>query len=206
MTPLPRVILFSRVPAPGRAKTRLIPALGAAGAAALQARLGVRLAARLREQARATPYDLELCYTGGSEAQAREWLGSGLRYRPQGEGDLGQRMARALHRALAEGAPRAVLVGSDLPGLMGEHLTQALAALDRRPLALGPSLDGGYYLVGLARPAPNLLDPPHWESLAGVQARAAALGLEAKLISPLRDLDTPADLAYWRAQDSGFFA
>ncbi len=206
MSLLPRVILFSRLPAPGQVKTRLIPVLGARGAAALQQRLGQRLAVRLLVQAQATPYDLELCSTGGGEEQARAWLGEGLLYAEQGGGDLGRRMARALHRALDQGAPRAVLVGSDLPGLSGAQVATALDRLRRSPLVLGPSLDGGYYLVGLSRPAPGLLEPPHWQDLAGVRARAAELGLEPSFVTALRDLDTPADLEFWREQDPALFS
>jgi rSAM/selenodomain-associated transferase 1 len=203
---LPRVIFFSRLPEPGKVKTRLIPALGAQGAARLQRRLGLRLLARLRGLARETPLELELCFTGGSEDQARAWLGKGILYRQQGPGDLGRRMERALHRALAEGAPRAVLVGSDLPGLQGAHVAQALEELRRRALVLGPSTDGGYYLVGLARPAPGLLAPPHWESLAALSARAAEWGLEPALLPTLRDLDTPGDLVFWRDNDPKLLA
>ncbi|MBU4563887.1 MAG: TIGR04282 family arsenosugar biosynthesis glycosyltransferase [Desulfarculus sp.] len=198
---LPRLILFSRLPLAGRAKTRLAPALGAGGAAQLQDRVARRLAGRMEGLAERLPLELELCYTGGKREQAQAWLGAGFACREQGGGHLGARMARALERALKQGAPKAVLVGSDLPGLDQAILEQALAALERSPLALGPSLDGGYYLVGQSRPAPGLLEAPHWQSLAALSARAKALGLEPALLPPLRDLDTPGDLAYWREND-----
>lgn len=197
----PRLILFSRLPLAGRAKTRLIPALGAQGAAELQERVARRLAGRMRALAGRLPLELELCYTGGGRAQAQAWLGAGFACRGQGSGHLGARMARALERALNQGAPRVVLVGSDLPGLDGPLLEQALYALEDSPLVLGPSIDGGYYLVGQSRPAPGLLEEPHWPSLAGVSARARALGLAPVLLAPQRDLDTPEDLAYWREND-----
>jgi rSAM/selenodomain-associated transferase 1 len=197
----PRLILFSRLPRAGEAKTRLIPALGAEGAARLQDLVARRLAGRMRELAARLPLELELCYTGGDEAQAQAWLGQGFTLAEQGEGHLGESMAEALERALAQGAPRAVLVGSDLPGLDAPLLAQAFAALESSPLVLGPSSDGGYYLVGQSRPAPGLLDDPHWLDLAGVRERAKALDLEAALLPPQRDLDTQDDLAYWRAHD-----
>lgn len=198
---LSRLILFSRLPLAGRVKTRLAPALGAEGAAILQDRVARRLAGRMEGLAERLPLELELCYTGGKREQAQAWLGPGFACREQGSGHLGARMARALERALKQGAPQAVLVGSDLPGLDQTILEQALAALERSPLALGPSLDGGYYLVGQGRPAPGLLEAPHWRSLAALNARAKALGLEPALLPPLRDLDTPDDLAYWREND-----
>ncbi|MBU1275591.1 MAG: TIGR04282 family arsenosugar biosynthesis glycosyltransferase [Proteobacteria bacterium] len=200
----PRLILFSRLPVAGRVKTRLVPALGAQGAAALQDKLARRLAGRMRELAGRLPLELELCYTGGGEDQARAWLGPAFACVAQKPGHLGQRMAQALARALARGAPRAVLVGSDLPGLDADMLERAFAALERSPLALGPSTDGGYYLVGLSRPAPGLLEEPHWRSLAALSSRAAALGLEPALLPALRDLDTPSDLAYWAERDPQF--
>lgn len=197
----PRLILFSRLPLAGRAKTRLTPALGAEGAAILQDRVARRLAGRMQTLAERMPLELELCYTGGKREQAQAWLGPSFTCREQGSGHLGVRMARALERALKQGAPKAVLVGSDLPGLDEAILEEAFQALDRSPLVLGPSLDGGYYLVGQSRPVPGLLDEPHWRSLAALSARAKALGLEPVLLPPLRDLDTPDDLAYWREND-----
>ncbi len=197
----PRLILFSRLPKAGQAKTRLIPALGARGAAALQERVARRLAERMEVLAGRAPLELELCFTGGGEEEARAWLGPGFVCREQEGGHLGARMAAALERALAQGAPRVVLVGSDLPGLDGAILEEAFRALEKAPLVLGPSHDGGYYLVGLGRPAPGLLAEPSWQSLAALIARAGELNLPFTLLQPLRDLDTPDDLAYWRQRD-----
>ena len=202
MTPSPpRLILFSRLPLAGRAKTRLIPALGAQGAAKLQDRVARRLAGRMQTLAGRMPLELELCYTGGNRTQAQAWLGPEFACREQGPGHLGARMAQALNWALGQGAPKVVLVGSDLPGLDEVILRQAFAALERSPLVLGPSIDGGYYLVGQSHPAPGLLDEPHWQSLAALTARAKTLGLEPVRLPSLRDLDTPGDLAYWREND-----
>lgn len=135
----PRLILFSRLPRAGEAKTRLIPALGAKGAARLQERMARRLAGRMRQLAARLPLELELCYTGGDEAQARAWLGQGFVLREQIQGHLGERMAEALERALAQGAPRAVLVGSDLPGLGAPLLARAFAALESSPWCWVPA-------------------------------------------------------------------
>ncbi|RJX30554.1 MAG: glycosyltransferase [Desulfarculus sp.] len=200
MAALDRLIIFTRLPKPGRAKTRLIPALGAQGAADLQRRLVERLLARARELAVARPLELELCFTDGEVEEARAWLGPGLGYQSQGEGGLGRRMARALHRALAAGAPRVVLVGTDLPDLDQAVLAAALEALQEHDLVLGPAADGGYYLVGLRARAPGLLEGGHGRSLAALRARAAELGLSVFLLPELNDLDTPADLARWQGR------
>ncbi|MEW5912798.1 MAG: TIGR04282 family arsenosugar biosynthesis glycosyltransferase [Thermodesulfobacteriota bacterium] len=199
-----RLIIFTRLPQPGRAKTRLIPALGPQGAADLQRRLVERLLVQARALAAARPLELELCFTDGTAEEARAWLGPGLSYQPQGSGDLGRRMDRALHRALAQGAERVVLVGTDLPELDQAILAAALEALADHDLALGPATDGGYYLVGLRAAAPGLLTGEHGRSLAALRGRAAELGLRTAMLPELSDLDTPADLARWLARpDAG---
>jgi rSAM/selenodomain-associated transferase 2/rSAM/selenodomain-associated transferase 1 len=193
-----QIIVFTRPPVPGRVKTRLIPALGAEGAAALHRRLAEGVLAWAGRLCLSRPVRLEVRHDGGTPDDMRAWLGLAPLYRPQGPGDLGQRMARALNQALAEGARRAVLVGTDLPQLTDEHLAQALEALKRHELVLGPAADGGYYLVGLTRPAPDLFQGVAWggpEVLAQTLAAARAAGLQTALLPELGDLDRPEDLA-----------
>ena len=196
-----RIILFTRYPRPGQAKTRLIPALGAEGAAMLQRFMTQRAAAVLRRAARGRGIGLEVRHTGATEQEMRAWLGEAFAYRPQGGGDLGGRMNRVLGGALAEGCPQAVLVGSDLPDLRPEMLTRALDALESRDLVLGPAKDGGYYLVGLSRPAPDLFAGVDWgtDSVLDVTlARAGQAGLSYALLEELGDVDRPGDLPRWR--------
>ncbi|MFH1059409.1 MAG: TIGR04282 family arsenosugar biosynthesis glycosyltransferase, partial [Pseudomonadota bacterium] len=157
-----RLILFTRWPAPGQAKTRLIPALGPEGAALLHAALTQRALAWCLALIRQHPALLELRCVGAPAAAFRRWLGWAPLIRPQAEGDLGARMHQALSEALAEGADRVVLMGSDCPGLTDAVLAQAFAALHDHDLVLGPATDGGYYLVGLTRPAPELFADITW--------------------------------------------
>jgi len=113
--------------------------------------------------------------------------------------DLGARMAHLAAELLADGHRAALLIGSDLPTLPAAHLTEASRALapGAADLVLGPAEDGGYYLIGLARPAPALFEGIAW-STAGVleatRARARGLGLREHLLPPWYDVDTPADL------------
>ncbi len=194
-----RLIIFTRLPQAGLAKTRLIPALGAEGAARLQSLLAERLLARAQRLAQDMPLAIEVRLTDGTMEEGQAWLGPGPLYSEQGAGDLGQRMERALGRALAQGVARVVLAGSDIPGLDREILAAAFAALRDHDLVLGPAADGGYYLVGLSRPTPGLLSPGHWRTLQAVAQRAAELGMSRALLPKLHDLDTPADLARWQA-------
>lgn len=187
---VPRVALFARFPEPGRAKTRLIPALGAAGAAALHRRLTERALGTLR----ASLLPFELRHTGAPPAAFRAWLGKDIPLADQGEGDLGVRMARA-----AADTP-AILVGSDLPDLAPRHLRAAAAALDTQPAAIGPAEDGGYWLLALREPMPFLFEPMAWGTgtvFADTMTRFAAHGVVPAVLERLADLDRPEDLARW---------
>jgi rSAM/selenodomain-associated transferase 1 len=190
-----KLIIFSRFPEAGIAKTRLIPILGPEGAASLQQRLTERTVGLTRRLAAARAVELELCHSGGRADAMREWLGDDLPLRDQGPGNLGEKMARALARA--EKYRRLVLIGSDCPDLSLEILTAAFNALAAYDLVLGPALDGGYYLIGLSRPAPELFRNQPWgrsELLAATLATAASLGLTYHLLQELADVDRPEDL------------
>jgi rSAM/selenodomain-associated transferase 2/rSAM/selenodomain-associated transferase 1 len=193
-----RLILFTRYPVPGKAKTRLIPALGDVGAAALQRRLVLRTLRTAHKACRATSADLEVRFDGGTAQTMSHWLGDSARFLPQGAGDLGERMARAFEESSR--SPATVIIGSDCPGLTPEVITAAFAHLTETPVVLGPAQDGGYYLVGLSRPMPELFRGIPWgtdrvlaDSLAVLQHR----GCKPALLDPLEDIDRPEDLPAW---------
>jgi len=187
-----RLILFGRYPVPGRTKTRLIPVLGAARAAEFQRHLTERTFKADQSLARRRAVDLEACFEGGSPAKWRRWLGPHLIYSQQRRGDLGERMKAAFQGAFRHGARRVVLHGTDIPGLTPEHLETAFSALRRNDVVLGPSTDGGYWLMGLKKPA-ELFEGMEWGSSSVFDetlAAARAQGLSVKVLSPLADIDT----------------
>ena len=119
----------------------------------------------------------------------------------QGGGGLGVRMQRQFQRAATERARRVVLIGSDLPQLERADLASAFAALDRQQAVLGPACDGGYWLIGLRRPEPALMEGIAWGSEQVLEQTLAALarrGLEPALLPWRRDLDRGEDLGPWR--------
>jgi hypothetical protein len=187
-----RIIVFARAPVPGEAKTRLIPALGAEGAARLHARLVERT---LATACAAGVGAVELCCAPDA---AHPFFAAcaarfGVALTAQGAGDLGARM----HRALAAGLP-AALVGSDCPAMTPDYLRAADAALrDDCDLVLGPAEDGGYTLVGANRLDPGCFGHIAWGG-AGVMAaqrlRLRACGLRWTELAPLWDVDRPGDL------------
>jgi hypothetical protein len=186
------IAVFARAPVAGQAKTRLIPLLGADGAAALQRRLTERTLAT----ARAVPgARITLWVTGDAAhpfvAAAARRFGAAI-VEQQGS-DLGARMNHAFESA---GVPL-VLIGTDCPQLSSDDLTSAAVALRTHDVVLQPATDGGYVLIGLARPQPPLFESIEWggpQVLRQTRERIDALGLRCALRPPLPDLDTPDDL------------
>ncbi len=188
-TPI-RAVLFARYPEAGKAKTRLIPALGPEGAAEVHRRLTERTVATLRRAGIA----IELRFTGATEGEFGQWLGNSLDYVEQGAGDLGKRMARA-----ADNAP-VILLGSDCPDLQVHHIEQAVEALVRGDIVIGPAEDGGYWLLGLPQSFPFLFSDMQWGTdkvLAETLARLEADNIEPVLLETLADCDRPEDLERW---------
>ena len=187
-----RILLFAKQPVAGRVKTRLIPALGAEGAATLARRM---LCATLRE-AQASRLCVELC----GEPDARSWgpVALGVELSAQGEGDLGERLARAAERVLAAGE-KVLLIGADCPALDCARFRAAAAALETYDAVIHPAEDGGYVLLGLGRFHPSLFENISWSSpLVAEQtiAAVAALGWTLSIADRLRDIDEPADLPF----------
>jgi len=190
------VMVFARAPTPGEAKTRLIPALGAAGAAALHRRL-VMHCLRAATDAQLGPVELWCAPDAGDpffhECERR----FGVSLRSQGQGDLGARMRGAFEAALAR-ASRAILVGSDIPALSAQYLRDAERALSGGDdVVIGPAEDGGYVLVGLSRCDPELFRGIPWggsEALAETRRRIAGLSWRSSELPVLWDVDRPEDL------------
>ena len=146
-----------KFPRPGAVKTRLVPALGERRACELYRALVRQTMAEVARFAAGKAVVVEARVAAApDEPAARAWLGVGPTIRAQGDGDLGQRMDRAVRAALDDGADRVVVIGGDCPRLTAAHLAAAFAALAKSDAVLGPALDGGYYLIGLRRPLPAL--------------------------------------------------
>lgn len=193
------LILFTRVPRAGDTKTRLIPALGAEGAARLQRQMSEAALATLMAGAAATGATLEIRFRNGDEAAIRHWLPGATYYTTQGDGDLGQRLAHAIADACARGDQPVIVVGADCPALKPAHLVTALHALVDHDLVVGPATDGGYYLLGLTGPQPDLFTHMPWGTahvLRETLARAQALGLTHLMLETLPDVDRPEDLIH----------
>jgi hypothetical protein len=190
-----RLIVFSRYPLPGHAKTRLIPALGATGAASLQRKMTehcLQNVAHLQTPNRR----IEIHYTGGTQRQMHRWLGHNFTYRQQSPGNLGQRMERAFRDSHTAGCDRTVIMGTDCLELSGPILEKAFEKLDAHDLVLGPSADGGYYLIGMKKPV-NVFSGIEWGQgsvLTDTLRLAEQKGQNCAMLEVLSDVDHPKDL------------
>ncbi|MEG3845799.1 TIGR04282 family arsenosugar biosynthesis glycosyltransferase [Microcoleus sp. herbarium19] len=192
-----KLIVFTRYPEPGKTKTRLIPVLGSVGAANLHRLIAGRTIARALSLQNSRPLSVEIHYTGGSQQQMQDWLGTDLIYQNQIDGDLGARMTAAFQMSFDSGADKAVIIGTDCPDLKAEIAAQAFDELSDRDLVLGPAKDGGYYSIGLRRSIPELFDGINWgtsEVFASTRAIAQNLNLNIAVLPILADIDRPEDL------------
>lgn len=193
------LLVMTKAPQPGRTKTRLEPLLGPEGCARLQAAL-IRRAASLAAGAAAGA--AFLAYTPAAAGETvRCLVRAGTTAFPQRGDHLGQRLTAATATVLALRPGPLVIIGTDCPVLGPRHVWAATKQLaDGCDVSYGPAYDGGYYLVALAAPAPQLFDLPAsvWggpEVLEQSLAAATAAGLTVGVLDPERDLDTPADAA-----------
>jgi len=202
-----RIIVFTRYPTPGTTKTRLIPALGPEGAAALQREMTEYVISVANNRDEIFPVDVEVRFEGGHSALMEAWLGSDLSYVPQGDGDLGERMCRAFTDSFESDCWRTILVGSDCPQLTSEALRTAFLRLTETDAVIGPASDGGYYLIGLRRPKfgcmyRRLFHGPAWGSKTVYRTTLELMqkfNLSVSLLPVLSDVDEPEDLNLWYA-------
>ncbi len=192
------ILIFVKDPVPGQVKTRLGAELGMAAAAQAYRRLAERV---LENLPAAEP--LRVCFAPQhAEESIRAWLAprvpAGTTFHPQCEGDLGARMAQAFGAAFADGCARVAIIGSDCIEIDPRMFATAFAALDQTDAVIGPSEDGGFYLLALKREEPALFTAIEWSTSrtrAELIARLESLGLTHQSLSPRADVDTVVE---WR--------
>ena len=207
---MPTLILFTRVPRAGQAKTRLIPALGEHGAAEFQWRLLARLLGELRHGAEQGLWRLRVYYCGTEGLERlRSMAGEGVVFVEQADNaDLGARMRAALERELGAGAPAVGLMGSDLPEATAGVVAEALGLLEDPAVdvSLCPVEDGGYWFVGLKLPFPQLFEGTVYGGASVFEDALAACAAHGRAVAAgprLHDVDTPEDLAWFEGWAAG---
>jgi rSAM/selenodomain-associated transferase 1 len=199
--PSAALVIFAKAPVPGQVKTRLCPALTPDEAATLHG--SFVLDTLERTKAAAAKYKLPLdrflaCAPSSAHVffrimEARH----GVALLDQQGEDLGSRMQQVLATLFARGYRRICLVGTDVPSLPLTHYRDALESLTRHDLVIGPARDGGYYLIGMTRPLPDLFTDMPWSTdqvMALTRQRADAAALKTAVLPAWRDVDNLDDL------------
>ena len=193
-----RVIVFARTPVAGQVKTRLAAGVGAARALAVYEALLSHTCGAVRRAG----FDARV-HLAGDIPERDLWSEAGFTRRPQQGADLGERMHEAFRTAFAEGVRKAVIIGTDCPGLGPAVLQEAFRRLDEAEAVVGPAEDGGYVLLGLTSPVRAIFENKVWSSdtvLADTLSDFARLGMGVAQLEPLRDVDTAADLRHLEAE------
>lgn len=193
------VILFTRAPVPGQTKTRLMPMISAQGCA----RLHRCFLSDIEKECRRVKADLYICYTPKDRQNLLYpvFHPGPYHYMPQKGDGLGGRMYRAIRDVLGKGYDSCLLLGTDIPELRAEYVERAFSILEHRDLVLGPTRDGGYYLIGMKVPYEKVFEVKGYGQGSVLSDTVAGLkeaGLTAGFTEPLWDMDTWEDLAGYR--------
>lgn len=192
-----RLLVFLRRPEPGRVKTRLAATVGQQAASDLYGRMSRRVLGTVAGWDRPGVRRVAVVSPPDALEGIERTLPPGMEAEAQSPGDLGTRMEAAFARAFGGGASRVAAIGTDCVDVTGDLLDLAFEALRDRDAVLGPARDGGYWLLGLARPLPGVFRGIPWGTdgvLAATRERLREVRVEPALLPVLRDLDTEEDL------------
>ena len=187
------VICFTRVPKPGATKTRLLPVLKPQQCADLHWAFLKDLADTYRK----LDAHLFVAYTPDADWESLKTVFPHAGFYPQKGNDLGERMYRVIRKVLELGYESAVLTGTDLPMMTAAHLESGFAVLEEKDIAIGPTSDGGYYLIGMKKPCREVFRVEGYGGASVFESTVAAAedaGLSVGLALPCDDVDTPGDL------------
>lgn len=201
---LRHLIVFVKAPEPGRVKTRLQERYAPEQVAAIYRAF---VADVLAHGAKVACERRTVCFSPAEAEEAiRALAGPGWDLHPQVAGDLGDRMAGAFAWGFTQGATQAVLIGSDSPSLPASVTAEAFERLRGCDLVIGPNVDGGYYLIGMSRPLPEVFRGVAWSSARVFEQtldRAEGAGVRLSLLPPWYDVDTPEGLDFLLAHVRG---
>lgn len=193
-----KLIIFLKYPEEGKVKTRLASSIGAHEAACVYKKLAEDTVSQARPLAGRFA-DIVIAYDPPErENEIKRWISGPFKYEAQEGKNLGQRLDRVVNAAFLDGAKRVVVVGSDCPGLDSLTVNRAFWALLKKDVVIGPSRDGGYYLIGFNQARHTvLLDDIPWstpEVLRHTLDKAKKSDISTELLSEKSDVDTADDL------------
>ncbi len=199
------LIIFSKYPEYGKVKTRLAATIGNEKAI----KFYTVCAQYLFDNAKKLKKSVEifLFYSPVKDLQkVKEWVSEDFTFIPQTGNDLGKRMQNAFTEIFNRGMKKVVIVGTDIPDVTYEVLTDAFGALDKNDIVIGPSYDGGYYLLGMRKPFPGLFENIEWSTGSVFDStikKIKKLNLSFFTLPKLHDVDTEMELLNWLNSKQG---
>ena len=191
--------MLGQWPEIGRSKTRLAASIGGATANQIYRQL-LRCCSNNVLEACSLPHRRALFFVDPPERckVMTDWLGGDPIVYPQTDGDLGKRMREAAARAFRKGGEAVIIMGSDCPQLTSARMERAFDALASHRVVIGPSADGGFYLLGMSEMVPELFRPLQWTSdqvYKRLLNRCKRLGLTVEVLETLNNIDRVSDLS-----------
>ncbi len=200
------LIIFSRLPIGHETKTRLAPILSETQRKELHLAMWRDIfgeALKLRNT------DIYLCWTGSGDIEDyRQFIPESFLLMKQEGNNLGERMRGAMRKIFADGYRRAVIIGSDIPSVRAENISRAFDSLNESDIVIGPSSDGGYWLIGMRKYIPESFGISSWGNSSVLDETVRTLhglGISFGMIETLDDIDTPEDVIRYRGMNANTF-
>lgn len=192
------IILFVKYPVKGNVKTRLAKTIGDEKAVRLYKKLAENILASISNLKNSYKY---IFYSEKEEKElVRSWIRKNYFYAAQEGDDLGERMKNAFRLVFSQGANKAIIIGTDIPDLTKETIQDAIDKLDENEIVIGPSPDGGYYLLGMKKYMPFLFDNIIYSTnsvLKDTIGKIKENKLSYHILQTLEDIDTEEELKEW---------
>jgi len=188
------VVVMTKFPEPGKVKTRMAVQLGADGACKLHAAMVSHLIEKTLTDL--TELNVKFHVAGGNPAAISNWLGSWQWVKQVGE-NLGEKMSNAIQSSFDECADKAIILGTDAPGITPELVREVLIGLDNADVVFVPAFDGGYVMAGMKGVYPEMFEGIEWSTDEVLETSVNQLensGIQVKILDAISDIDTPDDL------------
>ena len=194
------IIIFAKFPEEGKVKTRLAKDKGPYFATEFYRVCAEHIISEVKKLNNNNFTSYVYCYSNSQIEMISRWLGKELIVRSQIDGDLGERMSNSFNEVFQAGFLKAIIIGTDVPDINSDLINSAASKLDENDLVIGPSLDGGYYLLGMNRLVSEIFRDIQWSTSLVLQStlnKIKSLELKAGLLEELIDIDTENDLLNW---------
>ncbi|MBT8379420.1 MAG: TIGR04282 family arsenosugar biosynthesis glycosyltransferase [Ignavibacteria bacterium] len=194
------IIIFAKFPDKGFVKTRLAKDLGEEFATEFYRVCAEHIFSEVLKINSNTLKPFIFCVGEKEVKKVYEWAKKKFIVRPQIDSDLGRRMSVSFKKCFSEGYTKAIIIGTDIPDISTEIIEKAFSTLNNYDCVLGPSSDGGYYLLGMNNFYPEIFEGIEWSTSTVTQKtleKINSLNLQSKLLNELIDVDTKKDLDKW---------